>query len=92
MGSAAMGYGHIIMAIVWLLIIGLGLLLLATLFPKSSSKPADPAEKPRSEPAGSAAQILKQRYARGEITEEQYKRMHHELKQADSYMKGTNDE
>lgn len=79
MGNDMMGYYRIIMAIVWLLIIGLGILLLATLFPKSSGKPADPHQGPSNESTGSAAQILKRRYARGEISQEQYERMRHEL-------------
>lgn len=79
MGNDMMGYECIIMAIVWLLIIGLGILLLATLFPKPRSKPADPPKRSTNEQAGSATQILKRRYARGEISQVQYERMRHEL-------------
>jgi uncharacterized membrane protein len=59
------------MAILWLLIIGPGILLLRALFPKSADKPPDLAEKPADKPTRSAVQTLSRRYARGEISEEQ---------------------
>ena len=74
-----MGHGHILMAILWLLIIGLGILLLQALFPKTADGSADSAQKPTDKPPWSATQILSRRYARGEISEEQYRNMRRDL-------------
>jgi uncharacterized membrane protein len=86
-GSNMMDYDHMIMAIIWLLVIGLGILLLATLFPKSTSETTGSPKEPGDDRRRSATQILKRRYARGEISQELYERMRHEVEQSINHTK-----
>ena len=58
----------------WVIIIALGVLLISGLVSRANSQP--PANQP---PAESALDILKKRYARGEITKEQFDEMRREL-------------
>jgi putative membrane protein len=81
-----MGFGHgingaIVMFVIWFVVIGLGVWLLASLFPKTkrASKPTNLPDNQKSDSAGSALQILERRYARGELTKEQYEGMRHDL-------------
>jgi len=64
-----MGFGWIYMIIFWVLVI-LGILYLVKLFTRST-KPEDKHETP--------LEILKQRYAKGEITREEFEKMRDEL-------------
>ena len=74
------GYGFggfipmILMIVFWVVIIALGVLLISGLVSRTSSQP--PSNLP---PAESALDILKKRYARGEITKEQFDEMRHDL-------------
>ena len=73
------GFGGILMVIFWVAVIGLAVWLLSLLFPRathsiSSSGPAQLANLP-----ASAAEILKQRYARGEISKEQFEQMRRDV-------------
>jgi len=58
----------------WVVIIALGVLLISGLVSRTNSQP--PSNQP---PAESALDILKKRYARGEITKEQFEEIRRDL-------------
>ncbi len=60
------GMGFVFMALFWIVIIGGGIWLLGNLFPKNNGLQSRPSDNE------SALDILKQRYARGELTKEEY--------------------
>ena len=72
------GFGGIIPMILtilfWIAIIALAVRLISSLVSRTSNQP--PSNLP---PAESALDILKKRYARGEITREQFEAMRHDL-------------
>lgn len=68
------GFGWLAMLFFWALLIG-GLIVLG-LWAFRHALPAGPAAGPGT---GRALEILKERYARGEITREQYEQMRREL-------------
>jgi len=67
------GFGFIFVALFWIVIIAGGIWLLSNLFPKNNGA--------HSEQSGdeSALDILKQRYARGELTKEEYESIRYDL-------------
>ncbi len=68
------GFGSLFMILFWGVVIALGVWLISGLVSRTSSQP--PTSLP---PADSALDILKKRYARGEITKEQYEQMRRDL-------------
>jgi putative membrane protein len=70
-----MGFGLIFMILFWVGLVALAVWLIGLLFP--STKKQDNAGD--SDTPVSAQEILKTRYARGEITQEQYQDMLHTL-------------
>ena len=68
------GFGGVFMILLWIVIIGLGVWLISGLVSRTNNQP--PANLP---PAESALDILKKRYARGEITKEQFEEMRRTL-------------
>ncbi len=67
------GWMMIITWVFWLLLIGAGIWLLVTVIRRNSQPQTHPPTPSASLPAGDTAlEILKQRYARGEITKEEY--------------------
>ena len=68
------GFGGIFMIIFWIVIIGLGVWLVSSLVSRTNSQP--PSNLPSAE---SPLDILKKRYARGEITKEQFDEMRRDL-------------
>ncbi len=68
------GFGGIPMILFWIICIGLGVWLISSLVPHANSQP--PANVP---PAESTLDILQKRYARGEITKEQFEEMRRDL-------------
>lgn len=76
------GYGLLIMAIVWIGLIVLGIWLLAKLFPTvGNAGRGDSAAGggARTTNSDTAMEILRRRYARGELTKEEYETMRHDL-------------
>ena len=73
-GMGFSGFGVLFMALLWIVIIGLGVWLLSRLFPKSIATA-------KSEESGgqSAVEILRRRYARGELTKEEFASMRNEI-------------
>ncbi|MCA9945780.1 MAG: SHOCT domain-containing protein [Anaerolineales bacterium] len=77
-GQHMMGFGGAIwMIIFWVVILGGGIWLLATIFPRASSA-SDSSVQTNDDPLV----ILKQRYARGELTKEEFETIRHDLEQA----------
>ena len=75
MTGLGMGFGGgLLMVLFWVVLIVGAVWLARGLFPNSQQPPASSS---RSEP--SADEILKQRYARGEISKEQYEQMRRDL-------------
>jgi putative membrane protein len=68
--------GYIWMIIIWVVVIAGGIWLLAVLFPRSD---ASPDALPESD--GDALAILKQRYARGELSKEEFEAIRRDLEQ-----------
>ncbi len=67
------GIGFILMALFWIAIIGGGIWLLGNLFPKNNTSHSRPSDNE------SALGILKQRYAQGEVTKEEYESIRYDL-------------
>ncbi len=77
MTGYGMGFGGFIwMIFFWVIVIGGSIALLAAIFPKITTS------KNRSEPDVDPLKILKQRYARGEISKEEFETIRHDLEQA----------
>lgn len=78
------GWGMLFMAILWIGFIALGIWLLARLFPGvRHGAPRSSTRREGARAAGSsqdtALQILQRRYARGELTKEEFETMRHDL-------------
>ena len=68
------GFGGVFMILLWIVIIGLGVWLISGLVSRTNSQPPS-----NLQPIESALDILKKRYARGEISKEQFDEMRHTL-------------
>jgi putative membrane protein len=78
MTGFGMGFnGYIWMIIFWIAVIGGGIWLLATIFPRTNAASNSDAES-----NGDPLAILKQRYARGELSKEEFETIRHDLEQA----------
>lgn len=69
------GWGMLLSGLLWIGLIVLGIWLLARLFPAGGNR----REPERSERRETPLQILQKRYARGEITKEEYETIRHDL-------------
>jgi len=82
-----MGYGGwslLLNGLLWISLIVLGMWLLARLFPGPGNRQRQGANVerqngPAEPPADTALQILQRRYARGELTKEEYETIRHDL-------------
>lgn len=72
MGFGFGGLGFILMIFFWVVIIGLAVWLLSSLFPRAKGTSSPLCTAQRSDPSDSSLEILKQRYARGEISRAEY--------------------
>ena len=79
MGFGYGGLGIILMILFWVVIILVAVWVLSKLFPQVTSFTAPPSNGRRSEPAENPLDILKQRYARGEINQAEYDEMRRKL-------------
>jgi putative membrane protein len=78
-----MGYGSwgfFLTALLWIGLIALGIWLLARLFPGAGNRERLTGHDGQKErPRDSALEILRRRYARGELSKEEYETMRHDL-------------
>lgn len=80
MGMGFGGFGLILMVLFWVLVVAAALWLVSRLFPQPSGQPWPPANDDQNPPPSSPLEILKQRYARGEITKSEYLEMRNTLR------------
>ncbi|MCL5999597.1 MAG: SHOCT domain-containing protein [Chloroflexi bacterium] len=73
------GFGGILMVIFWVAIIGLAVWLLSWLFPRAIHNVSSNGTLQRADVPDSPTEILKQRYARGEITKDQFEQMRRDV-------------
>ena len=69
------GFGFLWMALFWIVIVAAAIGLVGNLFPQSNTV------RPRQNAPESAVDIVKRRYARGEISKEEYAALRHGLEQ-----------
>ena len=79
MGFGFGGLGIVFMLAFWVVIIALAVWLLGNIFPRAMSNSSPRAATGHSASFESPLEILKRRYARGEINGEQYELMKHEI-------------
>ncbi len=73
------GFGLLLMFLLFILVIGAAVALVSLIFPRPAN-PDHPAQRYQSQPAeDSALAILKQRYARGDLTREEYETMKQDI-------------
>ncbi len=78
MTGFGMGFsGYFWMILFWIAVIGGGIWLLATIFPRNSTTSHSDVS-----PNGDPLSILKHRYARGELSKEEFETIRHDLEQA----------
>jgi putative membrane protein len=69
------GFGFLLMAVFWIVIVVAAIWLVGNLFPRSD-RGQSPANAPES-----AVDIVKRRYARGEISKDEFEAIRHSLEQ-----------
>jgi putative membrane protein len=76
LGMGFGGFGFLLMAIFWIVIVAAAIWLVGNLFPQSNRI------QPTANAPESAVDIVKRRYARGEISKDEYEAMRHSLEQS----------
>ena len=79
MGFGFGGFGFLFMLLFWLLIIGLVVWVIAQVFSRTNTQATGGGSTQISTQQNTALEVLKQRYARGEITKSEYEEMRREL-------------
>jgi len=79
MGFGYGGFGMVLMILFWVVIVLIAVWLVSRLFPQVTGFTAPPSSGKRSEPTESPTDILKQRYARGELNQVEYDEMRRKL-------------
>lgn len=79
MGFGFGGLGAVYMLVFWVIIIALAVWVLSRLFPRGADDGSYDAPTRRSNAAESALEILQKRYARGEISRDEYEEMRRDL-------------
>lgn len=80
MGLASGGLGLLLMILFWVVVVAAAVWLVSRLFPQISGKSFPPSDEGQEPPRDSALEILKQRYARGEISQSEYLNMRNTLR------------
>ena len=80
MGLASGGLGLLVMILFWVVVVTAAVWLVSWLFPQASGHPSPPSDEGHEPARDSALEILKQRYARGEITQSEYLNMRNTLR------------
>lgn len=81
MGMGFGGFGLIFMILFWVLIIAGAVWLISRLFPQTTRASSPPSGVDRFEAPASPEEILKRRYAQGEISASQFEEMRERLRQ-----------
>ena len=79
MGFGFGGWGVIYMIIFWVVIIAAGVWLLSQLFPRSSGNASSGTTTPPNASSDPPQEILRRRYASGEITKAEYDEIRRDL-------------
>lgn len=79
MGFGFGGLGIVYMLIFWLVIIGLGVWVLSTLFPRGTKSVSSDTSSRRDDGLESPLEVLKRRCARGEISRAEYDEINRDL-------------
>ncbi len=79
MGLEVDGSSFLLMLLFWIIVIALAVWLLSNLFPRTTGSVSSRPSTPRTDPPESAQEILKRRYARGEISKSEYEEMRRDL-------------
>ena len=72
------GFGFLMMAIFWITIIAAAIWFFSNLFPQNKQTNS---QATSGDPSETAVTILKKRYARGEISKEEFETMRHDIEQ-----------
>lgn len=80
MGMGFGGFGLILMILFWVVVVTAAVWLVSRLFPQTSGHPLPPSDEGQAPPRDSALEILRQRYARGEITQSEFLNMRNTLR------------
>ena len=79
MGYGFGAFGWLFMIIFWVVVIGLGIWLAARIFPQVTSTLPSMNAEGQNQREESALEIIKRRYAQGEISEAEYEEMRRTL-------------
>ena len=79
MGFGFGGFGMVLMILFWILLIAAAIWFVARLFPQIAGQPPSGTSSTKDLTAPTPGDILKERYARGEISKEQYEEMRRTL-------------
>jgi putative membrane protein len=79
MGFNLGGLSPVLMLVFWVAIIALAIWLLSNLFPQTTDTSPIPFATQHNDSPESPLDILKRRYARGEISKAEYEQMRHDL-------------
>ena len=79
MGYGFGAFGWLFMIIFWVVVIGLGIRLVARIFPQVTSTLPSTNAGGQNQREESALEIIKRRYAQGEISEAEYEEMRRTL-------------
>lgn len=79
MGYGFGAFGWLFMILFWVVVIGLGIWLVARIFPQATSTLPPTNVGGQNQREESALEIVKRRYARGEISEAEYEEMRRTL-------------
>jgi putative membrane protein len=79
MGFDFGGFSPVLMLVFWVAIIALAIWLLSHLFPQTTDTSPIPFATQHNDPPESPLDILKRRYARGEISRAEYEQMRRDL-------------
>lgn len=74
-----MGFGIVYMLVFWVVVIGLAIWLLSRLFPYGADDAASHSDTRDQDRPESPLDILKRRYARGEVSRDEYEKMRDDL-------------
>jgi putative membrane protein len=75
-----MGFGIVYMLVFWAVVIGLAIWLLGHLFPRGTDDATSHSGRRNHDRSESPLDVLKRRYARGELSQEEYDKIRSDLR------------